>query len=132
MENHALRKNFNEMSKLTTIIPKLPMRDKTVTRNFYLQQLGFKDVGIANFDQYLILEKDGLQIHFFEFKTLNLNENYGQIYVRTNNVDLLFQSFLNNQVVIHPNGHLATKPWGQREFSILDPDNNLLTFGQSL
>jgi hypothetical protein len=32
---------------------------------------------------------------------------------------------------IHPNGKLQTKPWGQKEFSILDPDNNLLTFGQS-
>jgi hypothetical protein len=25
---------------------------------------------------------------------------------------------------------LETKPWGQREFSLLDPDNNLLTFGE--
>jgi hypothetical protein len=32
----------------------------------------------------------------------------------------------------HPNGHLAIKPWGQKEFSILDPDNNLLTFGQNI
>jgi hypothetical protein len=31
---------------------------------------------------------------------------------------------------IHPAGHLQTKPWGQKEFSILDPDNNLLTFGE--
>jgi len=27
---------------------------------------------------------------------------------------------------------LETKPWGQKEFSVLDPDNNLLTFGQSI
>jgi len=27
-------------------------------------------------------------------------------------------------------GHLEKKPWGQKEFSMLDPDNNLLTFGQ--
>lgn len=33
---------------------------------------------------------------------------------------------------IHPNGHLALKPWKQKEFSLLDPDNNLLTFGQTL
>ena len=33
---------------------------------------------------------------------------------------------------IHPNGSLTTKPWGQKEFSLLDPDNNLLTFGQSI
>ena len=33
-------------------------------------------------------------------------------------------------IVKHPNGPLETKPWGQKEFSILDPDNNLLTFGE--
>jgi hypothetical protein len=33
---------------------------------------------------------------------------------------------------MHPNGYLETKPWGQKEFSLLDPDNNLLTFGQSI
>jgi hypothetical protein len=27
---------------------------------------------------------------------------------------------------------LATKPWGQREFSLLDPDHNLLTFGETV
>jgi hypothetical protein len=44
----------------------------------------------------------------------------------------LYQTFLDNKVAIHPNGNLATKPWGQREFSVLDPDNNLLTFGQGI
>jgi hypothetical protein len=28
--------------------------------------------------------------------------------------------------------HLEIKPWGQKEFSLLDPDNNLLTFGESI
>jgi hypothetical protein len=72
-----------------------------------------------------------LQIHFFEFKTLDPKENYGQIYIRTDNIDNLYQTLLDNKVNIHPNGHLENKPWGQREFSLLDPDNNLLTFGRS-
>lgn len=37
-----------------------------------------------------------------------------------------------HKVDIHPAGHLKAKPWGQKEFSLLDPDNNLLTFGQSV
>jgi hypothetical protein len=39
---------------------------------------------------------------------------------------------LKNKVNIHPNGPLTIKPWGQKEFSVLDPDNNLLTFGEGL
>ena len=115
---------------LTDIIPKLPMRNKAITRNYYENKLGFKYIGSDDYDHYLIVEKDKLQIHFFEFKTLDPKENYGQIYIRTDNVDALYQSMLNNKVAIHPNGHLENKPWQQREFSLLDPDNNLLTFGQ--
>ncbi len=116
---------------LTDINPKLPMRDKTVTRDFYTNKLGFQEFGSADYDGYLMMEKDNIQIHFFEFKDLDPKENYGQVYIRTNNIEKLFQSLLDNKVDVHPNGKLATKPWGQKEFSLLDPDNNLLTFGQS-
>lgn len=115
---------------LTAIIPKIPMRNRALTYTYYVEKLGFKYIGSDDFDQYLIVEKDGFQIHFFEFKTLDPKENYGQIYIRTKDVDKLYQDFLQNKVEIHPNGHLANKPWGQREFALLDPDNNLLTFGQ--
>lgn len=117
---------------LTQINPKLPMRDKQATRDFYLNGLGFQFFGNADYDGYLMVEKDSVQIHFFEFSELNPAENYGQVYIRTDSIDELYQSFLDKKVAIHPNGSLHTKPWGQKEFSILDPDNNLLTFGQSV
>jgi Glyoxalase/Bleomycin resistance protein/Dioxygenase superfamily len=116
---------------LTAINPKLPMRSKAVTRDFYLNKLGFQEFGSADFPGYLMVEKDHIQIHFFEFKELDPKENYGQVYIRTDNIEELYQSLVNNRVSIHPAGHLETKPWGQKEFSLLDPDNNLLTFGQS-
>lgn len=117
---------------LTAIHPKLPMRNKAVTKDYYINQLGFELFGDSDFDAYLMVQKDSIQIHFFEFKDLNPNENYGQVYIRTNDIDKLYQSFLDNKIAIHPNGHLATKPWGQREFALLDPDHNLLTFGESV
>jgi len=67
-----------------------------------------------------------------EFAALDPKENYGQVYVRTDNIDEFYKSLLEQQIKIHPNGRLEVKPWGQREFSLLDPDNNLLTFGQSI
>lgn len=115
---------------LTDIIPKLPMRNKATTREFYLTQLGFQDIGSADFDGYLIVQKENVEIHFFEFKDLDPTENYGQVYIRTNDIDSVYQSLVDKNCNIHPAGHLQTKPWGQREFAMLDPDNNLLTFGQ--
>ncbi|MBK7410573.1 MAG: VOC family protein [Saprospirales bacterium] len=117
---------------LIDINPKLPMRDKTETRDFYIHKLGFQEFGSADYAGYLMVQKDDLQIHFFEFKELDPKENYGQVYIRTDNIEELYQSFLNKKTNIHPNGQLQIKPWGQKEFSVLDPDHNLLTFGQSI
>jgi hypothetical protein len=115
---------------LTQIHPKLPMRNKTVTEDFYITKLGFKKIG--DFEGYLMVLKDAIEIHFFEFQSLNPKENYGQIYIRTNVIELLYQEMIAKQLPIHPNGSLQVKSWGQKEFSMLDPDNNLITFGQSI
>lgn len=120
------------LTMLTDINPKLPMRNKAVTKSYYVNQLGFAEYGSSDHEGYLMVQRDTIQIHFFEFKELDPKDNYGQVYIRTDTVDALYQSFLDKKVVIHPNGHLQTKPWGQKEFSLLDPDHNLLTFGQSL
>ena len=115
---------------LTDINPKLPMRNKSATRHFYINQLGFREIG--DYEGYLMVQKDNIEIHFFEFKELDPKENYGQVYLRTNDIDHLYTSMLDNEIEIHPNGALQIKPWGQKEFALLDPDSNLLTFGQSI
>lgn len=115
---------------LTEVNPKLPMRDIDATRDYYENMLGFQVQG--NYGNYLMVKRDNIQIHFFEFKALDPKENYGQVYIRTDDIDQLYRSLVENKVSIHPNGHLEIKPWGQKEFSLLDPDNNLLTFGQSV
>lgn len=117
---------------LTAINPKLPMRDKSVTKDYYINKLGFQNSGSVDYDGYLMLKMDNIEIHFFEFTGLDPKENYGQVYIRTDNIESLYQSMLDKKINIHPNGPLQTKPWGQKEFSLLDPDNNLLTFGQSV
>jgi catechol 2,3-dioxygenase-like lactoylglutathione lyase family enzyme len=115
---------------LTDIHPKLPMRNKAITKDFYLNKLGFHEFGGADYDGYLMVQKDRVQIHFFEFKELDPMENYGQVYIRTDAIDEWYQLALDNKINMPKAGHLKTKPWGQKEFALLDPDNNLLTFGQ--
>jgi catechol 2,3-dioxygenase-like lactoylglutathione lyase family enzyme len=106
------------------------MREASRTKDFYLNQLGF--ALLADYGDYLIIGKDEVEIHFFEFRDLDPFENYGQIYIRTDDIDSLYKILVGNKASIHPNGDLQSKPWGQKEFSLLDPDNNLLTFGQSI
>jgi hypothetical protein len=115
---------------LKDIIPKLPMRNKMLTKDFYLNKLAFEL--ISDYGDYILLKKDKIEIHFFEFKSLDPLENYGQVYIRVVDIDKLYKTLLDNAIAIHPNGHLEVKPWGQKEFSLLDPDNNLLTYGEPI
>lgn len=116
---------------LTSVNPKLPMRNYEVTKDFYINRLGFEPFGNHLSDDYLMVQKDEVQIHFFIHNTLDPMENYGQIYLRLDDIETYYRWLINRKVQIHPNGYLEAKPWGQMEFSILDPDNNLLTFGQT-
>lgn len=113
---------------LTTIAPKLPMRDKAITRQFYVNQLDFTDIGVEDYEGYLLLKKDEVEIHFFEHKALDPLENYGQVYIRSNDIEVIYNEFKSKDVNCTA---LEVKPWRQKEFALLDPDNNLLTFGQA-
>lgn len=110
------------------IIPKLPMRNKEITKNFYIDLLEFVEIGNVDFKEYLLISKDNLEIHFFEFKDLNPLENYGQIYIRTENIEDLYDFIQSKKI---KSTKLERKVWGQFEFSIIDPDHNLITFGQN-
>ena len=114
---------------ITSIIPKLPMRDPAATCNYY-SSLGFVVTG--DYGDYLLLEKDSTELHFFIFKGLKPAENYGQVYLRIRGIDQFYAELVKRGIVIHPNGPLQIKPWGQKEFSLLDPDHNLLTFGEAI
>lgn len=104
---------------LTSVHPKLPMRDREATRAYYIDKLGFRSVGDTEYPDYLIVERENVQLHFFLFRELEPKENYGQVYIRTDDIDGLYRHLLGNGIAIHPNGALQARP-----------DNNLLTFGQ--
>lgn len=105
------------------------MRDKSITKNFYLKVLEFME--LVDHGDYLMIKKDSVEIHFFEFRSLDPKENDGQVYIRTDDIGNLYQFLPDAKLAIHPSDPLGMKPWGQKGFSILDPDHNLLTFGQS-
>jgi hypothetical protein len=52
---------------------------------------------------------------------LNPKENYGQIYIRTNDINNLYLILIDNKTEIHP--LKTTKPW-VKEFALFDPDSN--------
>jgi catechol 2,3-dioxygenase-like lactoylglutathione lyase family enzyme len=115
---------------LQSVHPKLPMRQPHLTKAYYVQELGFEVVG--DYGNYLLLKKEGIEIHFFHFPELDPLQNYGQVYIRTSTIKAWYMELQEAGVEIHPNDPLSIKPWGQWEFSLLDPDGNLLTFAERL
>jgi hypothetical protein len=52
---------------LTAIHPKLPMRNKIETKIFYIEKLGFECVNDVDFEGYLMLKKDDIELHLTSF-----------------------------------------------------------------
>lgn len=116
---------------ITTVISKLPFIDKQETVDFYISKLGFKL--ISDYGDYLILTINSIEIHFFSFPKLIPSKSDFMIYLRVDSdIEGYYNELNNNKIEIHPNGKLETKPWNQKEFSIIDPNGTLLTFGQSV
>jgi catechol 2,3-dioxygenase-like lactoylglutathione lyase family enzyme len=114
---------------LTAICPKLPMRDREKTLTFYTRYLQFEECGLERFEHYLMLKKDAIELHFFLHQELDVSQNDGQVYIRVQGIDEVYRQLLEVGTPIHPNGTLGHRPWGMKEFALLDPDHNLLTFG---
>lgn len=113
---------------IKSVISKLPFIDKQKTIDFY-SSLGFRVT--SDHGDYLIVMNEQLELHFFSFPALEPSNSDFMIYLRVADIDSLYDS-LRKKLAIHPNGKLETKSWGQREFSMVDPNGTLLTFGQGV
>jgi catechol 2,3-dioxygenase-like lactoylglutathione lyase family enzyme len=112
-------------ARLVAAIPKLASLD--IERSLaFCENLGFTRVGAH--PDYGMVERDGVQIHFWLCQDPRIpTETACRIAVE--GIEQLFEAY-SEKGVIHPNGSLAVKPWGVSEFSVLDPDGNLITFQQ--
>ncbi len=109
------------------ITPILPALDINKAAGFYKNVLGF-DINIFTAHDYVVMKKGGIGIHLWKTDDKNLCENSG-CYIYVTDIDALYQE-LSSKDVIHPNGKLETKPWGMKEFSVLDTEGNLLRIGE--
>lgn len=107
--------------------PLFPSRDITASVRFY-SALGFR--ALLQTDEYGIVERDGVEIHFWPCDDRHIAENTSA-YFRVNDVD-----GLHAELSRVPDSVRLTEPadtmWGMREFYVWDVDGNLLRFGQPL
>lgn len=113
---------------LKAATPILAYLDNKATMEFYTTMLGF--TFIHDWDGYLIFTRDDISIHLWKCDNPVIPENTG-CYINVSLVKDLYDE-LKPYGIIHPNGDLEDKPWGMRQFSILDNSGNILHFGEDL
>ena len=130
---------------LNYAIPVLPVTHMIQSLDFYRDQLGFTIVHHDN--DFAIIRRNAVEIHLWETSDQSWRNRTEEPLVVTgtesfiagtascrigvDHIDALHQEYAQHPV-IHPNGTLSNKPWGTREFAVLDPDKNLLTFFEVL
>jgi len=76
-----------------------------------------------------------MELHFFTHANLNPSESSAACYIRVLNVDDIYRIFAEARLPaagIPRMEQLGNKPWGMREFAIVDLDGNLIRIGQAL
>ena len=120
------------MQQYDLAIPTLPSRSVSNTVAFY-KRLGFEG-GVHEFNNsYAILCRGAVELHFFTYEELVPAESSAGCYIRVLDVEKIYRECLSIQLPklgIPRMEPLENKPWGLREFAIIDPDGNLLRIGQ--
>jgi catechol 2,3-dioxygenase-like lactoylglutathione lyase family enzyme len=115
-------------------IPILPSRSLSSTLAFY-GRLGFEGEILGAGDAYAILTRGDLEIHFFLHTELVPAESWVGCYLRVADVEPLYKACLAAGLPLRGIPRMdaiENKPWGMREFAIVDEDGNLLRVGQVL
>jgi hypothetical protein len=127
--------------------PILPMHDAATSRAFY-ERVGFT-TGRGSDDEYLMVERGLLRLHFFHAPEVDPFSTAGMAYLYVDDPDGYREDILACGVIdgassadLHERwrtehdvsrvGAIEDKPWRMREFALLDPVNNLLRVGRSL
>jgi hypothetical protein len=131
-------------------VPILPARDVAATLAFF-DRLGFET---ETFDaEYGFVQRQAIQLHYAAAPDHDPWRTAGMAYIPVDHLDQVHDEFVAAGVWPTDSGDppctdgelhrrwdegvglaritpIEDKPWGIREFALMDPDNNLLRFGK--
>ena len=110
-------------STVQSTVPVLASLNLAETLQFYTRHLGFAP--LLEMDNYLILQRDGCELHFWPCNERHIAENTS-CYVRAD-TGVLHADFAARGLQVAPP---VIQPWGMKEMFVIDPHGNLLKFGE--
>ena len=112
------------LRKAAPVLASLNIQD---TLQFYVDKLRFRVV--HEDPDYGIISRNHIELHFWKCDD-PIHPKNTSCYIYVEDIDALYEE-MEAEKVIHPNGKIADRPWGMREFAILDLHGNLIKFGQT-
>ena len=110
---------------IQSTIPVLASLDLNETVTFFTERLGFTKR--LQMDDYVIVSRDGAEIHFWHCNERHIAENTS-CYLRVTDTQLLYDEFKSRGLSVQPP---EARSWGMKELYVIDPHGNLLKFGES-
>ena len=125
--------------------PAQPSADVARAKHFYTEVLGFEEV--VSDEGFALIRRDDATISIWGATDESWRETLdpskpvcsgaesfiagtASCSIAVSGIDELYAQCEEREVV-HPNGKLHDTDWGTREFAVLDPDGNLVTFWES-
>ncbi|GAC1544908.1 MAG: hypothetical protein NVS2B17_26680 [Candidatus Velthaea sp.] len=113
------------------VTPVVPARDVAASIAFYTEILGFDETFRDDEPpKYAGVARGAAEIHLFACDDHRIAE-WTAFRIGVHDIEALFEHCLARNIV-HPHGALARKPWGTREFTVVDPAGICITFWQRL
>lgn len=112
------------MPRLSRIAPEIPVADLPRSTDYYAARLGFRVVMELPDRQYAIVERDDVAIHLFEDSSRS--HSPVSIHIFSDGLDELHSEFLQRGARVSQG--IVRKPWGNRDFRVLDDSGNEIKF----
>ncbi|HYP08003.1 MAG TPA: glyoxalase superfamily protein [Bryobacteraceae bacterium] len=111
------------MARIDRIAPEIPVVNLEESLRYYESKLGFEVVSEYPDGRYAIVERDGVAIHLFEDE--KRTQPVG-VHMFTGELDELHDEF--RRLGASLTQGVERKPWGNRDFRVVDPSGNELKF----
>ena len=118
---------MNDTITFGTVTPLIPADDVSRSLAFYVETLGFEEAFRAGTPpDYAGIRRGVANVHIFACKEPRIAE-WTAFRIGVDGLDSLFARCAEAGIV-HPNGGVAIRAWGTREFTVLDPSGVGITF----
>lgn len=117
---------------LSPAIPQLPSGNLQRTADFFRGYLGFGEFKLFKEHGHLIVEREQVEIHFWDAGSEEEAKRYGSAsscYIRVRNIGSLYEELKARGAPFRY--ELTLQPWGMNEMQIDDPYGNAIRFGES-